>query len=222
MGAPAANSPALDAPRARNPRGQGERLRAALIDAAIDVLSEVADVEALSVRAVTARAGVSPTALYLHFADKDELLAAVKDRCFAELRGHVLQAEQAAAPDARRQAEAMCLAYLAFAAEQPGHYRVLFHTRRSSDADEGQSTIDATAALASWPLQAAEAFRDLARGVGRCLNDGRDVFEVAMMVWTSLHGFASLRAIRHSPFPSAARYVAVLLDAYLDSDRARI
>jgi hypothetical protein len=42
MAAPAANPPArtaLDAPRARNPRGQGERLRAALIDAAIDVLS---------------------------------------------------------------------------------------------------------------------------------------------------------------------------------------
>jgi AcrR family transcriptional regulator len=221
MAVPAADPPArtaLDAPRARNPRGQGERLRAALIDAAIDVLSEVADVEALSVRAVTARAGVSPTALYLHFADKEELLTAVKERCFTELRGYVLEAERAAAPDARGQAEAMCLAYLAFAAEQPGHYRVLFHTRRSSGAGDGQSAIDATEALASWPPQAAEAFRDLARGVGRCLGDRHDVFEVATMVWTSLHGFASLRAIRHSPFPSATRYVAVLLGAYLDSD----
>jgi AcrR family transcriptional regulator len=223
MATPAADPPvhtaeALVAPRARNPRGQGERLRAALIDAAIDVLSEVADVEALSVRAVTARAGVSPTALYLHFADKDELLTAVKERCFAELRGYVLEAEQAAAPDARRQADAMCLAYLAFAAEQPGHYRVLFHTRRPSGEDGGPSAIDATEALASWPPEAAEAFRDLARGVGRCLNDGRDVFEVATMVWTSLHGFAALRAIRHSPFPSAGRYVAVLLDAHLDPD----
>jgi AcrR family transcriptional regulator len=209
---------AVDAPRARNPRGQGERLRAVLIDAAIDLLSEVADVEALSVRAVTSRAGVSPTALYLHFADKDELLAAVKDRCFAELRGYVLEAEQGAAPDARGQAEAMCLAYLAFAAQEPGHYRVLFHTRRSSGADDGQSAIDATEALESWPPQAAEAFGDLARGVGRCLSDGCDVFEVATMVWTGLHGFASLRAIRHSPIPTPTRYVAILLDAYLDSD----
>ena len=42
-------------PRARNPRGQGERLREALIDAAIELLADLQDVEALSVRAVTAR-----------------------------------------------------------------------------------------------------------------------------------------------------------------------
>ena len=83
------------------------------------------------------------------------------------------------------------------------------------DAYNGLGRYDEAIAALS---EAAEAFRDLARGVGRCLNDGRDVFEVATMVWTSLHGFAALRAIRHSPFPSAGRYVAVLLDAYLDPD----
>src|SRR6516225_5196353 len=88
-----ANPPRTSA-RARNPRGQGERLREALIDAAIELLADLQDVEALSVRAVTARVGVTPTALYLHFADKDALLVAVKARCFEELRARVLAAEQ--------------------------------------------------------------------------------------------------------------------------------
>ena len=63
--------------RSPNPRGQGERLRTALLDAARDLLLELGDQSKLSVRAVTARAGVTPNALYLHFADKEALLRAV-------------------------------------------------------------------------------------------------------------------------------------------------
>jgi AcrR family transcriptional regulator len=209
-----------DTPRARNPRGQGELLRVALIDAAIDVLSEVQDIEALSVRAVTARAGVSPTALYLHFADKEELLVAVKERCFTELRSYVLEAEENAAPDARKQAEAGCLAYLAFAAERRGHYRVMFHTRKPGTAPgaEPKAPDAGPDSLAGWPPQAAEAFGDLVRVVGRCVSDGRDAFEVATIVWTALHGFASLRTMQHFPFPPNERFVSLLLDAYIDSD----
>ena len=63
--------------RKRNPRGQGDQLRAALMEAARDLLLELGDQDKVSVRAVTARAGVSPNALYIHFATKDELLSAV-------------------------------------------------------------------------------------------------------------------------------------------------
>ena len=72
--------------RTRNPRGQGERLRAALMDAARELLLELGDQDKLSVRAVTARAGVSPNALYLHFADKDALISAVMIAGYKELR----------------------------------------------------------------------------------------------------------------------------------------
>ena len=202
--------------RARNPRGQGERLRAALIDAAIELLAELQDVEALSVRAVTARAGVTPTALYLHFADKDELLTAVKELSFAELRRYVLGAEEQSGPNPRAQAEAMCLAYLRFAAERPGHYRVLFHTRRGP-TPEPTPAGPATAEFA-WSPNGAEAFGDLAPGQNRCLPDDRDPVQTATMVWAGLHGLASLRpAVQHFPFPATDAYVKLLLDAHLGS-----
>jgi AcrR family transcriptional regulator len=194
--------PARTSPRARNPRGQGERLREALIEAATELLAELEDVEALSVRAVTARVGVTPTALYLHFADKDELLETVKDRCFGELRSYVLAAEQQPGLDPRAQLEQMCEAYVRFAAEHPGHYRVLFYTRRRRQLE--------------WSDAGREAFGDLVRAVERCPPPGRDPLPVALMTWAALHGYVGLRAISgHFLLPDPATYIEQLLDAHL-------
>src|SRR5580692_7567399 len=114
--------------RTRNPRGQGERLRSALMDAARELLLELGDQDKLSVRAVTARAGVSPNALYLHFADKEELLSTVMTASYSELRSFL----HAAVPhdaDPIEQLRAFGRAYLEFATQRPGIYRVLFMTK---------------------------------------------------------------------------------------------
>jgi AcrR family transcriptional regulator len=199
-------SPPRTSARARNPRGQGERLRKALIEAAIELLADLQDVTALSVRAVTARVGVTPTALYLHFADRDQLLEAVRDRCFEELRRYTLAAEQQAGPDPRTQLEQHILAYIQFAADLPGYYRVLFHTRRGPEPE--------TASLSS--SLGALAFGDLVRGVERCVAPERDPFPVALMIWAAEHGYVSLReSLRHFPFPDPPTYVNQLLDAHL-------
>src|ERR1700733_13200573 len=106
----------VSAGRTRNPRGQGERLRAVLMDAARELLLELGDQDKLSVRGVTARAGVSPNALYLHFADREELLSAVIIASYAELRAFL----RAAVPedaDPTEQLRALARAYLDFAAQ---------------------------------------------------------------------------------------------------------
>ncbi len=214
MTTPASTRSSRGRVRARNARGEGERLRAALIDAAIELLADLGHVDALSVRAVTARAGVTPTALYLHFADKEQLLAAVKERCFGELRGYVLSAEERFAPDARRQAAAMCAAYLQFAADLPGHYRVLFHARRTPRG-AGSAPGEKEITELGWPPDAAESFNDLVRGVKRCLPGEHDAFQIATLVWAGLHGYASLRqTLPHFPLPAPEQYVEQLLVAH--------
>ena len=70
--------------RGRNPRGEGDRLRATLLEAATALLAESEDPDSVSVRAVTRRARVSPTALYLHFENREELFRTVSEECFAE------------------------------------------------------------------------------------------------------------------------------------------
>src|ERR1700758_4859176 len=113
--------------RIRNPRGQGDRLRTALMDAARDLLLELGDQSKLSVRAVTARAGVSPNALYIHFTTKDELLNAVMHASYKEWRA-VLNA--AVPPDAQpiEQLRAYCHGYFQFARERSGIFHVVFMT----------------------------------------------------------------------------------------------
>jgi AcrR family transcriptional regulator len=201
--------------RARNPRGQGDRLREVLLDSAIELLAELQDVQALSVRAVTAHAGVSATALYLHFTDKDDLLAAVKERCFEELRRY-LQAGAAQTDEPRGQLAAMGLAYLQFAEDRIGYYRVLFHTPHGEPNSEPITDPLPTVAP-GWPQGAAMALGDLVNAVARCLPPGAAPEGAATMIWAGLHGYAGLRrSIRQYPFPPPAEYMARLIDAHLD------
>src|SRR5687767_13454229 len=80
--------------RQRNPRGQGALLREPLVAAAIELITETGDLSKVSVRAITKRAGVSPTALYLHFPDREALLDAAIDAGFAAFNQTVGEASR--------------------------------------------------------------------------------------------------------------------------------
>ncbi|MBF6620708.1 MAG: TetR/AcrR family transcriptional regulator [Patulibacter sp.] len=191
--------------RPRSPRGEGERLRATLLDVATEMLAEVNDIDRLSIRAVTARAGVSPSALYMHFADKDELVDAIKQRCFNALREWVADAG-ADAGDPRARLFAMGKAYLAFAREQPGWYAVCFQTRfgelREDNLPPARDTEDADALV----------FLDLMDAVGAVIEASEEeLFEISTVIWTALHGRASLlQAMPVCPLPDEDRWLARL------------
>src|SRR5882757_7106539 len=92
-----ARKTASTAPRGRNPRGQGERLRAEIVDAALRLLDELADDQALSLRAVAREVGIAATSVYIHFADRDALVLAALEHCYAELSRAADDVESAAA-----------------------------------------------------------------------------------------------------------------------------
>jgi AcrR family transcriptional regulator len=194
--------------RVRNQRGEGERLREALLDAARDLLSESHDADGLSVRAVTSRAGVSPTAMYLHFADKEELVSEVKARCFEELGAALLEAERAHESDRSAQVRAMGLAYLRFARDRPGIYAILFQTRIPKKLPEPLSP--------DYVGRGDEVFRMLVSAVERCLPDGSDAFDISCVIWMALHGRAAVRsAMPDFPFPDDKRFVDLLVERVL-------
>ncbi len=206
---PRAKTPATGA-RRRNPRGEGDRLRTALMDAASELLIELGSADKLSIRGVTAHAGVTPTALYLHFADKEDLLNAVVARSFQELRAFLLDAEARHEGDPPAQFAAMGRAYIAFALERPAHYRIIFGTH----VPGGKPVpVDLEPEEDDPGLQ---AFHDLVRAVARCISDERDPFEIAVLIWTALHGFVTLQAVMPNfPWPAAERYLDELHAAYL-------
>lgn len=195
--------------RKRNPRGDGARLRAALIEAARDLLLELGDQSKLSVRAVTARAGVSHNALYIHFANKDELLSEVMNASFGEWRA-VLKAEVPEDAEPIEQLRAYCLGYFRFAHERAGIFRVVFMTT----IREGVPVP-----VRGGPVgedEGVDSFNDFLAIVTRCLPDGTDAFSQAAYLWAGIHGRATLGdAIPAFPWPPIDEYVERMIRLHI-------
>jgi AcrR family transcriptional regulator len=110
--------------RRPNARGQGDRLRADIVAAAVRMLDELADDEALSLRAVARAVSIAATSVYLHFPDRDALVLAAMRQCHEEL---VRLGDEAAdaAPDPAAGLRARILAQAGWAERHPGLYKVL-------------------------------------------------------------------------------------------------
>jgi AcrR family transcriptional regulator len=183
--------------RRRARRGEGERLREEILAAADRLLVQTACEEAVSVRAIGAAVGVSPPAIYLHFADKAELLFAVCERHFAALDA-ATDAAAASAP-ADDQLEALRRrgrAYIRFGVDNPSHYRILF--MGGAGADPSGWTPER--------LLASSAFGHLVDNVRRAMDTGAlaygDAHLVATGLWAAVHGVASLLIAKpHFPWP---------------------
>jgi AcrR family transcriptional regulator len=185
------------------------------MDAAGELLLELGDQDKLSVRAVTARAGVAPNALYLHFADKDALLSAVMIASYRELRTFL---RAAVPPDAEplEQLRAFGEAYLDFAAQRPGIYRVMFMTKIRKGVP-----VPAPGAAVGVD-EAVDTFDDLLQIVTACLPDGPDPFTQAAYFWTGLHGLVALRQVIPTfPWPSERDYVGQMILAHIEGPGAR-
>jgi AcrR family transcriptional regulator len=186
--------------RKRNPRGEGERLRASLIVATGELLLEHGDADRLSIRTVTARAGVSPTALYLQFAGMDELLQAVSDEAFEDLAGYMRAALEQAGEDPRARLQAIGEAYVRFAEQRPGHYRILFATPGRDGRMELLGPEDKGVGK--------EVFGLLLATTADCMPQGSDPMPVALQLWTTLHGYVSLRDVMPGfPWPDLTDFV---------------
>src|SRR5689334_444783 len=176
----------MSTPRpARKPRGRYHHgnLRRALIDEALRTIQR-AGVEGVTLRAVGGALGVSRTALYRHFADKDALLAVVAREGFVALR-EALDRARATTSSLRDQLAAMGAAYVRFAIDNPAHYQVMFGRFLERCRDEPELLADAAAAFQALvdmivDLQQAKQVR---RG---------DPQELSRFVWASVHGIAML------------------------------
>ncbi|WP_328617784.1 TetR/AcrR family transcriptional regulator [Amycolatopsis sp. NBC_00355] len=114
--------------RRPNVRGQGELLREEIVTAAVGMLDELADDEALSLRAVAREVSIAATSVYLHFPDRDALVLAAMQRCHEELVRTGDDA-YAAAPDPAAGLRARILAQAGWAQAHPGLYKVLHESK---------------------------------------------------------------------------------------------
>jgi AcrR family transcriptional regulator len=174
-------SAAAVARRQRSQRGSGEQLRAEIVAAAKELLAAAASVDDVSIRAVADAVGVTPPSIYLHFADKNELVAAVVADVFTQLDAAMVAAAAGAdGPMARLRAHG--LAYVRFALEHPEHYRIAaMDPCPRPDVDE---------------VLASGAFVHFGATVQECIDAGifvgDDPLPITLDLWASAHGIASL------------------------------
>lgn len=200
------DDPTATVRRRRNPRGEGHRLRADLIEATCQLLEGGTTDADLSLRAVARQLGVAATTVYLHFADREELLWAVSETLFTELAA----AMDTAAADTTNPVEtlrARARAYCRYGIDHPGHYRVLFamipvpKTARALDDLPGGPVFEGFESAVRATL-GPEATPDTVR-------------TGTVLLWATLHGLVGLRASKPQfPWPP--------LDTLVDSAIATI
>ena len=166
--------------RERNPRGEGDRLRAELLDAAADLIARHRSVDRVSLRAVASAAGVSPMAVYSHFDDKADLMVAAVQHCWDEFQATLAAAYLAADEPYSRLRDAGG-AYVHFALEHPGRYRVLFSD--PADLPDRPEPVG---------LTAFDQLVDVVTDILAARGDDRDPVFVAVQVHTWIHGIVDL------------------------------
>ena len=158
-------------------------LRRALIDQALRTIDTLG-VDGLTLRGVGEALGVSRTALYRHFSDKQALIAAVAREGFRTFRMALVDAWQRHGRG-RSGFEAMGDAYFRFAVEHPSHYRVMFGRFVESSARDSELMQEGEGAFRALVDALTEG-----QAQGWVRKD--DPAMLAGFVWSVTHGIAML------------------------------
>ncbi|APR82364.1 Transcriptional regulator, TetR family protein [Minicystis rosea] len=156
--------------------------RELLIRAAV-AIAEEDGVGAIGLREAARRAGLTHGAPYRHFESRGDLVAAAAHDGFLALFARCVEKQRSAGPDPLLQFQALGVAYLLFALEHPGCFRVMFGAEAARHPETVRSAEAAVFSLAVNAIASAQR-------QGKA--DAGDPQELAMVAWASVHGIAVL------------------------------
>ena len=170
-------------------RGRGYHhgnLRAALLETAIEQLGSSAT-EEVSLRALARSLGVSQTAPYRHFSDKDSLLAAMAAEGYRQLLLALRKAGTAAGESPADQLAALARTYVDYASRNAALFKLMFGpvVQPAEKYPELREASRETFAAVQQILQ---------RGIDSGLfEETEDVRYLTNVAWASIHGMAMLQ-----------------------------
>jgi len=183
----------------RRERERAERER--MIIAAARELAEAEGWDAVTTRRLAELIEYSQPVLYSHFKGKDAIMAAVAVEGFDELAA---QLREAGAHGGARRSGAdrlaiVCARYLAFAAERPALYDAMF-----------SRSVGLPFATAKAPQPLQDAFGELREAI-RPYAGGDDLGLLTEVVWSALHGLATLTRGGRLPAEARQKRLAILV-----------
>jgi len=170
-------------------RRERERIatRKKILDAARELFA-CEGYDGVSMRKVAQKIEYSPTAIYVHFPDKESLFLELCHSDFRKLAGTFLQLAKIADPVER--IRRIGYAYMKFGLQNPNHYRMMFMTAHPNlvdpkDLGKGNPEEDAYEFLRQTVEQALKA--------GAFREDLDDADLIAQTLWAGVHGVISLQ-----------------------------
>ena len=168
----------------RKPKGEGHARRAEILAAAERIFVEHG-YEGATIRKIADEVGLSSTALYMHFAEKGEILHEICRQAFAALL-ELNRAVVAEPGGPEQRLRRMLRAYIDFGFDNPNAYRLIYMTR-PVELRHG--------ALSAAQELGASLYRSFEQVVEDAEADGllrRDARTTAQALWAGCHGVVSL------------------------------
>lgn len=177
--------------------GEGE---ARILRAARALLAEEG-VEALSMRGVASRVGVSATALYHYFENKQELMDRVVGTTYRRAEDHLREAASTWPEGSVERIRAIEEGYIRFALEHEHDFRALFALRGENLRDMEDHPARGCHRLLHEAVRAAMAEGNL---------EERDPDHVTLYLWSAVHGLVALSLACKLEVPPGGRRVGAL------------
>jgi len=159
-------------------------LKNALIQAGIEILTEQG-LNVLSLRKVAQRAGVSHSAPYAHFADKQALIAAISTEGYRKLYDCLTAAVEQYRHDPLRQLIEASWAYVQFGQREPAHFKITL-----------SGVVVKEQKYPAFVEMTEKAFALVVDLTKACQQAGilkpGPPNQMAVSVWSTVHGFTSL------------------------------
>ncbi|SPF80444.1 TetR/AcrR family transcriptional regulator [Pseudoprimorskyibacter insulae] len=165
-------------------------LKQALVDAALELIREKGPT-GFTLSEAAKQAGVTPAAVYRHFAGREDLIAEAARQGYEIFADVVQYAYDKGQPSALAAFEATGRAYLAFAKKYPGHYIAMFESGISVNRNPD---LAAVAQRARNVLEKAAG--DLSQHIPPEKRPPASMFSAH--IWAMSHGVVELFA-RNSP-----------------------
>lgn len=161
-------------------------LRPSLITAATEMINE-GGVDALSLRKLAEKVGVSRTATYHHFTDKHDLLCAVAAQGF--VRWHDIETDifHDEALDVRSRYRKFVFSYIDFASNNPAIYDLMFGNTLWKVNKGNQTLRDVAYPCFQYQVDMTKSWQE--KGI---LPSGENTLRLAQVTWSTMHGIARL------------------------------